>query len=81
MTSNGNDEVNHSPSKKAQNNVSQIKKGSNSMLHGLGTPKKIRSNMGLKRARNSDPAGMCLAFLLIFLIQKKIRKKIKMKKV
>lgn len=61
MTSNGNDEVNHSPSKKAQNNnASQIKRSDNSMLKGLGSAKRTRNNMGLKRPRNIDPAGMCL---------------------
>lgn len=61
MTSNGNDEVNHSPSKKAQNNnASQIKKSDNLMLKGLGSAKRTRNNMGLKRPRNIDPAGMCL---------------------
>lgn len=63
MTSNGNEDVNHSQNQpnKVQNGLSQMKCGG-SMLQGAGRkPNRSNHNMGLKRNRSVDPAaGMCL---------------------
>lgn len=61
MTSNGNDEVIHSENQRirAVNGFSQMKGGDS--MHGFSTPRKIapiNHNMGLKRTRSVDIAGI-----------------------
>lgn len=61
MTSNGNDEVNHSQnhSNKAQNGVSSMKCGGSLQQSPSSIRKSTRNhnNMGLKRQRNADTAA------------------------